>query len=131
MVMKSIYDIRRNNCKLLVEHVGSMVAFAHQIERSQTQVSRFMGINPSRNVGTSLARHIERSFCLPEFWVDTDHGHHPNPIMGYLGGVNQEKHNELHQILSDILQAVQEHRIDEVTYTQLLEMAKRAKIPPV
>ena len=124
--MKNIYDVRCSNSRLLVEHAGSMSAFAQQIERSQTQVSRSIGIHPVRNIGEKLARHIEHSFCLPQFWLDTDHTHQEMPVKGYVNHLNQEKYLELHQILSDILLAVKEHRIDEVTYTQLLEMARQA-----
>jgi len=125
--MKNIYDIRCDNCRILVEHSGSMSAFAQQIERSQTQVSRSIGVHPSRNIGEKLARHIEHSFCLPQFWLDSDHTDKPDPVAGYVNHLNQEKYFELHKILADILLAVKEHRIDEVTYSQLLELAKQTQ----
>lgn len=124
--MKNIHEIRRQNCHLLIQHAGSMAGFAHQIERSQTQVSRFAGINPTRNVGEKLARHIERCFCLSNFWLDVDRSFFE---MSMPKSSEPSKHEKLHAILSDIFLAIQDDTIDDVTYNQLLEIAKKTKIP--
>ncbi|WP_127470130.1 hypothetical protein [Thiomicrorhabdus aquaedulcis] len=125
--MKNIHEIRRQSCVLLVEHAGSMMEFARQIERSPTQVSRFVGKNPTRNIGERLARHIERCFCISEFWLDIDHSFLDPPEFSGSKEMLPDKHEQLHAILSDILLADQSNKIDEVTYNQLLEIAKNNK----
>ncbi|BBP44561.1 hypothetical protein [Thiosulfativibrio zosterae] len=127
--MKNIHEIRRQNCQLLIKHAGSMAVFAQRIERSQTQVSRFAGINPTRNVGEKLARHIERCFCVSSFWLDVDRSFFDLSMPNVLEKTEQTKHEQLHAILSDILLAIQDDTIDDVTYNQLLEIAKKTKLP--
>ena len=127
--MKNIHEIRRQNCQLLIKHAGSMAKFAQQIERSQTQVSRFAGIHPTRNVGEKLARHIERCFCVSSFWLDVDRSFFDPSMSNVVEKTVQTKHEQLHAILSDILLAVQGDMIDEVSYNQLLEIARKVKIP--
>lgn len=131
--MKNIYEIRRQNCHLLIKHAGSMADFAQQIERSQTQVSRIAGINPTRNIGEKLARHIERCFCVSNFWLDVDRSFLELPKQSSKQSPQedstQDRHQRLHAILNDILLAVQDNEVDEVTYNQLLEIAKKTKLP--
>lgn len=121
--MHTIYQIRIHNSRLLIEHAGSMAEFANQIERSQTQVSRFAGKNPTRNIGEKLARHIERSFCLTNYWLDQDRMTEGNAVPEIDPEVT--KHQELHAALKLILQATDNQKIDEVSYHQLLEIAKK------
>jgi hypothetical protein len=125
--MKSIYETRLLNARLLVQHVGTMTAFAEQIERTPTQVSRFLGSNPSRNIGEKMARHIEHSFCLPDYWLDTDHQNNPGAIHSHLNALSNEKYAELTKLLVDIQFAIDSKAIDEVTYCQLLQIAAKTR----
>lgn len=83
--MKEISEIRLENARTLAEQVGGTGSFASRIDREPTQASRFMGRNPTKNIGDRLARHIEECFEKPKGWLDTDHSgrgesnvtHHP------------------------------------------------------
>lgn len=131
--MKSIYDIRRLNAHLLCEYCGSMAEFSERIQRAQTQVSRLIGKNPTRNVGEKLARHIEQCFCLPQHWLD--HLHHrdldslEDSLKNYM--LKQDKYLKLHEFVDQITLAIELHEIDEVVFTQLEEIVRRlqAKTP--
>lgn len=118
--MKSIYEIRRENAKTLVSHCGNMATFASRIDRVQTQISRLIGKNPSRNIGERLARHIERCFCLPKFWLDTDH---QSSVDVKVHPAVPEEHLELHRILHTIATFAENKNIDQVTLSQLEEIA--------
>ncbi|KUJ72615.1 hypothetical protein [Thiomicrospira sp. WB1] len=125
--MKSIYDIRRFNAQLLCRYCGTMADFSDRTQRAQTQVSRLIGKNPTRNIGEQLARHIEHSFCLPEHWLD--HQHHrdmeslDNSLKNYL--LKQDKHLKLHEFVDQITLAIKYDLIDEVVFTQLEEIVNR------
>lgn len=71
--MKTISEIRRNNAKTLAAKCDGNQAFSARIDRESTQVSRFIGKNPTKNIGDALARHIEECFNLPIGWMDNDH----------------------------------------------------------
>ncbi|KAA0020748.1 LexA family transcriptional repressor [Salinicola corii] len=83
--MKEISEIRLENARTLADQVGGTGSFASRIDREPTQASRFMGRNPTKNIGDRLARHIEECFDKPKGWLDTDHSgrgdsnvaHHP------------------------------------------------------
>lgn len=72
-LMKEISQIRLENARTLAEQAGGTGEFASRIDREPTQASRFMGKNPSKNIGDRMARHIEEKFGKPRGWLDTDH----------------------------------------------------------
>ncbi|ECO0395735.1 TPA_asm: LexA family transcriptional repressor, partial [Salmonella enterica] len=71
--MKTIHDIRRSNARKLRDGVGGNSSFATMIDREPTQTSRFMGDGATKNIGDSMARHIEKCFDLPVGWLDQEH----------------------------------------------------------
>lgn len=71
--MKTTKEIRRDNARKLRDGVGGNTYFATLIDREATQTSRFMGDNPTKNIGDDMARHIERCFDLPRGWLDKEH----------------------------------------------------------
>ncbi|WP_026469720.1 LexA family protein [Aliivibrio logei] len=71
--MKTIEEIRRANARDLAKDAGGNSAFAEHIDRSPTQVSRFMGKGATREIGSKLARHIEYCFSKDEGWLDKEH----------------------------------------------------------
>ncbi|EMQ4277517.1 LexA family protein [Vibrio alginolyticus] len=71
--MKTAEEIRRENARELASQLGSYAAFADKIDRSSTQVSRFMGKGATTEIGPRMARHIEQCFNKPEGWLDVDH----------------------------------------------------------
>lgn len=74
MSMKTIDQIRAENARKLRDSVGGNAAFATHIDREPTQVSRLIGINPTKKIGDIMARHIEKCFGLPIAWLDQEHG---------------------------------------------------------
>ncbi|MGC9386115.1 MAG: hypothetical protein ACP5D0_04150 [Hydrogenovibrio sp.] len=119
--MDDIYQVRRKNAQLLVDFIGNKTLFAEEIERSSTQVSRLMGVNPTRNIGEKLARHIEHSFCLPKFWLDNPHDS-ADEINPNLHNINQDKYEHLHEILCELYQATITRQVDESTYLLMLDV---------
>lgn len=71
-----IYEIRRRNALRLADEIGGPAAFAREIDRSESLVSRMLA-DPSKktrkNIGNAMARHIERSFEEPEGSLDSPH----------------------------------------------------------
>lgn len=72
-VMKKIEDLRLENARTLAKKFSTLADFADAIDRSATQVSRIIGKNPSKSIGSKMARHIEHCFNLDEGWLDSDH----------------------------------------------------------
>lgn len=70
--MKTSESIRRENARALAKAIGGNAAFSDKIDRSTTQVSRFMGKRPTTEIGPKMARHIEQCFGKPEGWLDVD-----------------------------------------------------------
>src|SRR5690606_34268662 len=68
--MKTIDEIRRENARALADAARGNAAFSAKIDRETTQASRFIGKNHTKNIGDSLARHIEECFNLPIGWLD-------------------------------------------------------------
>lgn len=58
---------------MLAKEAGSKAKFAEVIERSPGQVGHFIGKTPTKNIGKSLARHIEAKCGKPEGWLDVNH----------------------------------------------------------
>lgn len=72
--MKEISEIRLENARRLAEQAGGTTQFAARVDREPTQMSRVMGSNPTKNIGSRLARHFEKCFGKPVGWMDKDHG---------------------------------------------------------
>jgi len=73
MDMKEIAQIRLENARDLARQAGGTTPFATRVDREPTQMSRVMGSNPTKNIGSRLARHIETCFGKPTGWLDQDH----------------------------------------------------------
>lgn len=72
--MKTAEENRIDNARYLSLLEGGISAFANKIDRSETQVSRFLGSGRTKNIGPKMARHIEQCFNMPDGWLDADHG---------------------------------------------------------
>jgi SOS-response transcriptional repressor LexA len=70
--MNTISDIRLANAHTIAAEYKNPAEFARTIDRESTQVSRFMGANPTKKIGDRMARHIEKSCRKPNGWLDTD-----------------------------------------------------------
>lgn len=65
--------IRYKNACHLRDKAGGVTGFGNMIERSQAQASSIVGDNPSKGIGSKMARHIESAFDLPAGWLDLPH----------------------------------------------------------
>lgn len=72
-----INEIRRKKLRNLIEKAKSQTEFAEKIGKDPSYLSQVAGINPSKNIGTRVARSIEKKLKLPEGWMDQDHSGHP------------------------------------------------------
>jgi SOS-response transcriptional repressor LexA len=70
--MKTISDVRLENARFLAKKHQNLAEFSRVIDREPTQVSRFMGANPTKKIGDRIARHIEQSCRKPKGWLDRD-----------------------------------------------------------
>lgn len=61
--------VRENARELLAEAKGAK-QFAERTGLSESRVSQILGKNPSKNIGPSTARRIERAFGKPVGWLD-------------------------------------------------------------
>lgn len=73
ILMNTISEIRLSNARNLAAEYNNLAEFSRIIDREPTQVSRFMGANPTKNIGDRIARHIESRCRKPKGWLDTDH----------------------------------------------------------
>jgi plasmid maintenance system antidote protein VapI len=65
--------------KILIDQCNNSVKeFAKRIERSEQQASNFLRENTKTKIGDKLARIIERSFDLPDFWLDVNNDSYEN-----------------------------------------------------
>ena len=58
---------------MLVSRYKNLSAFADAIGRTHSNVSRFLGKNPTRGIGNKIAREIENVCDKPHGWLDTYH----------------------------------------------------------
>ncbi|OBS98391.1 hypothetical protein A9259_08000 [Vibrio cyclitrophicus] len=71
--MKTIEEVRLQNARTLLARYKTLSEFANVLDRSATQISRVMGKNPSKTIGSKLARHIESCTSMQTGWLDLDH----------------------------------------------------------
>lgn len=74
MVLKTVKETRLANARLLQQSLkGGQDEMCAKIGKSQSQVSSFMGANPTKGIGNKIAREIEIAFDLEEGWMDSWH----------------------------------------------------------
>lgn len=71
--MRTIYEIRLTNARKLASRYKNQAEFANAINKPATQVSRFMGKNPTKNIGDEIANDIEMALGLESGYLDTKH----------------------------------------------------------
>lgn len=67
--------IRYLNARLLItqECKGEVTRFADRLDKSQPQVSAFAGENPTKGIGSQIAREIVEVFGKGRGWIDLPH----------------------------------------------------------
>jgi len=72
--MMNIYDIRRENLRLLVDvnFLGSQTKLANKVGVGPNLISRLLSGNPAQaqRMGHKLARRIEAALGVTENWMD-------------------------------------------------------------
>lgn len=71
--MKTIEEVRLQNARTLLARYKTLSEFANILDRSATQISRILGKNPTKTIGSKLARHIENCTNVQTGWLDLDH----------------------------------------------------------
>jgi phage repressor protein C with HTH and peptisase S24 domain len=66
-------ETRRENARKLAAGCETKAEFARLVQMEPSQVSQIIGPKPSKNIGNSIARRIEKAFNLPESWLDVGH----------------------------------------------------------
>ena len=66
-------SIRLLNFRTLIKKAGGPAEAARKLDMDDSQLSQIAGRNPIRNIGTALARRIEKAFNRPEGWLDVPH----------------------------------------------------------
>ena len=77
----NINDIRRRNLRRLLEQYKSMAEFADKVDKDPSYLSQIIGKNPTKGIGSKIARSIEKSLEKPDGWLDREHAvqaHNPN-----------------------------------------------------
>lgn len=69
----NVKEIRRKNLRILARSMGGVTKLAERLEKSQSQISHLISINPVKNIGDKFAAHVERIFSKPYGWLDHDH----------------------------------------------------------
>ncbi len=69
----TIDEIRLTNARAIAARFETLASFAEKIGKAPTQVSRFMGKNPTKAIGTKIAREIEHACGMPNGWMDIPH----------------------------------------------------------
>jgi len=59
--MSTIANIRRENARALASLMGGHAELARRLGISDSQMNQTIGKNPSRNIGSNLARRIEKA----------------------------------------------------------------------
>lgn len=70
-------ELRRENARKLASGKGGKADFARLVSMEPSQVSQLIGPSPTKNIGNSIARRIERAYQLPEGWLDESHPESP------------------------------------------------------
>jgi len=70
-------SIRLANFRDLIKKAGGPAEAARKLDMDDSQLSQIAGKNPTRNIGTALARRIEQVFRRPEGWLDVPHSQLP------------------------------------------------------
>jgi hypothetical protein len=74
-------DIRRENARKLSIEVGGQAEFGRRVSMSDSQVTQILGEKKTKNIGSLIARRIEKAFDKPHGWLDVYHPAEPNVMV--------------------------------------------------
>jgi phage repressor protein C with HTH and peptisase S24 domain len=72
--LMDIKHIRLSNMMWLIQSEcdNDQTTFGERVDISAPQISHIKNVNSDRNIGSKLARKIEKAFNKPEFWLDKE-----------------------------------------------------------
>src|SRR5471032_2411943 len=70
-------SIRLMNLRALIKNAGGPAEATRKLDMDGSQLSQIAGRHPVRNIGTTLARRIEKVFRHPLGWLDVSHAQLP------------------------------------------------------
>lgn len=71
--MRNISEIRRSNVRQIIQdRKMTRSEFAEKVGIAYSQLAQYIGENPTKNIGNSVAQRIEKSLGLSENWLDQD-----------------------------------------------------------
>jgi hypothetical protein len=69
--MRTIYDIRRENLRVLMTQWGGPTSLAKKLGHANgSYLAQLAGPNPSRDISERVARDVESKLGLPPMWFD-------------------------------------------------------------
>lgn len=72
--MSSVFDIRRDNLRRLMEQWGGPTSLAKKLGHSNgSYIAQLAGPHPTRDVSEKVAREIELKLGIPTGWMDHKH----------------------------------------------------------
>ena len=72
--MKSVFDIRRDNLRKLMEQWGGPTSLSQKLGHSNASyMAQLAGPRPTREVSEKTARDVERKLGLSSGWMDKPH----------------------------------------------------------
>ena len=105
-------ELRRHNLHELIDQRfdGKALRLAESIGRSPSYIYRIFAKNEKdrKNLGADLAREIEKTLNLPEFWFDQDHDHY-DPFEAELLRVYRTSNDTGKTMLRVTAEAVRDH----------------------
>lgn len=78
--MATIYEIRRDNLRLLINERGNNEVAKATGYSSASYLSQMAGKKPTRTVTEQTARKVEQALALPAYWLDVERDLYGNPV---------------------------------------------------
>lgn len=77
--MRSVYDLRRDNLRTLIQQWGGPTSLAKKLGHANgSYIAQLAGPNPSREISEKVGRDVESKLGLPIGWLDHEQsGAHP------------------------------------------------------
>ncbi|MFA0813891.1 hypothetical protein [Microbulbifer epialgicus] len=72
-MMVTIKEIRRTNARYLAQRFRNQREFADAASITRSQLSQLIGPNPAENIGSAIAKRMEKAAGRPEGWLDREH----------------------------------------------------------
>ena len=69
----NVKQIRRENMRALARTIGGITPLSDLLNKSQSQISHLIGINPIKNIGDRIAAEVEKAFNKESGWLDQQH----------------------------------------------------------